>query len=167
MLINRGTGKFYSNFIMNLSNVLKKNVICMDLPGRSKEEVVKALLDVAMTTGKIKNRDAALKSILERENKMSTGIQAGIAIPHGKTDAVDELVACIAIKREGVDFDSLDGNPSRIFIMTLSPADRIGPHVQFLAEISRLLKQKEAREQMLSAGSVDELLDFILNREGK
>ena len=152
---------------MNLNKVLNKNVICMDLPGRSKEEVINALLDVAMTTGKIKNRDAALKSILERENKMSTGIQAGIAIPHGKTDAVDELVACVAIKREGIDFDSLDGNPSRIFIMTLSPANRVGPHVQFLAEISRLLKQKEAREQMLSIGSVDELLNFIINREGK
>ena len=150
---------------MNLSKVLNKNVICTDLPGRSKDEVIQALLDVAMTTGKIKDRDAALESILERENKMSTGIQAGIAIPHGKTDAVDELVACVAIKREGVDFDSLDGKPSRIFIMTLSPANRVGPHVQFLAEISRLLKQKEAREQMLSVESVDELLHLIISRE--
>lgn len=152
---------------MNLRKVLNKNVVCMDLPGRSKAEVIEALVDMAVTTGKIKNKEAALQCVLEREDKMSTGIQAGIAIPHGKTDAVDELVACVALKREGVDFNSLDGGPSRIFIMTLSPANKVGPHVQFLAEISRLLRQKEARERMLSAGSEDELLDFILRPEGK
>ena len=152
---------------MNLRKVLNKNVVCMDLPGSSKAEVIEALVDIAVSTGKIKSKKAALQCVLEREDKMSTGIQAGIAIPHGKTDAVDELVACVALKREGVDFNSLDGDPSRIFIMTLSPANKVGPHVQFLAEISRLLRQKEARERMLSAGSEDELLDLILRPEGK
>ena len=139
----------------------------MDLPGKSKPEVIESLLDVIMKTGKIKNRDAALACILDREKKMSTGIQAGVAIPHGKTEAVDELLACVAIKKEGVDFESLDGKHSRIFIMTLSPVNKIGPHVQFLAEISRLLRQEDAREKMVSAGSADELLDIILNSEMK
>ena len=152
---------------MNLRKILSKNVISIDLAGQSKEQVIEALLDVAMTTGKIKDKEAALKCVLERENKMSTGIQAGIAIPHGRTDAVDDLVACIGIKKEGVDFDSLDGVPSRIFIMTLSPTNRIGPHVQFLAEISKLLKQKEARERLLSAESVEEILQLMINRDEK
>jgi len=152
---------------MNLKKVLNKKVVCMDLPGRSKAEVIGALLNIAMTTGKIKNKDAALQCLLAREDRMSTGIQAGIAIPHGKTDAVEDLVACVAIKKDGVDFNALDGSPSRIFIMTLSPANKIGPHVQFLAEISRLLRQKEVREKMLSAGSPDELLDLIVRSEVK
>jgi len=139
----------------------------MDLPGKSKTEVIESLLDVIMKTGKVKNRDAALACILDREKKMSTGIQAGVAIPHGKTEAVDELLACVAIKKEGVDFESLDGEHSRIFIMTLSPVNKVGPHVQFLAEISRLLRQEDAREKMVSAGSVKELLDLILNPEMK
>lgn len=152
---------------MNLKKVLNKKVVCMDLPGRSKAEVIGALLNIAMTTGKIKNKDAALQCLLAREDRMSTGIQAGIAIPHGKTDAVEDLVACVAIKKDGIDFNALDGSPSRIFIMTLSPANKIGPHVQFLAEISRLLRQKEVREKMLSAGSPDELLDLIVRSEVK
>ena len=152
---------------MNLRKILSKNVISIDLAGQSKEQVIEALLDVAMTTGKIKDKEAALKCVLERENKMSTGIQAGIAIPHGRTDAVDDLVACIGIKKEGIDFDSLDGVPSRIFIMTLSPTNRIGPHVQFLAEISKLLKQKEARERLMSAESVEEILQLMINRDEK
>ena len=139
----------------------------MDLPGKSKPEVIESLLDVIMKTGKIKNRDAALACILDRERKMSTGIQAGVAIPHGKTEAVDELLACVAIKKEGVDFESLDGEHSRIFIMTLSPVNKVGPHVQFLAEISKLLRQKDAREKMVSAGSENELLDLILSSEMK
>ena len=139
----------------------------MDLPGKSKTEVIESLLDVIMKTGKIKNREAALACILDREKKMSTGIQAGVAIPHGKTEAVDELLACVAIKKEGVDFESLDGEHSRIFIMTLSPVNKVGPHVQFLAEISRLLRQEDAREKMVSIGSADELLDLILNSEMK
>lgn len=139
----------------------------MDLPGKSKPEVIESLLDLIMKTGKIKNRDAALACILDREKKMSTGIQAGVAIPHGKTEAVDELLACVAIKKEGIDFESLDGKHSRIFIMTLSPVNKVGPHVQFLAEISRLLRQEDAREKMVSVGSADELLDLILNSEMK
>ena len=152
---------------MNLKKLLNKDLVCVDLPGKSKTEVIESLLDVIMKTGKIKDRDAALACILDREKKMSTGIQAGVAIPHGKTEAVDELLACVAIKKEGVDFESLDGRPSRIFIMTLSPVNKVGTHVQFLAEISRLLREEDAREKMVSAGSADELLDLILNSEMK
>ena len=152
---------------MNLKKILNKNLFCLDLPGESKQEVIEALLDVIMKTGKVKDREAALACLLDREQKMSTGVQEGIAIPHGKTEAVDELLACVALKKEGVDFEALDGKKSRIFIMTLSPANRIGPHVQFLAEISKMIRHKGKREKMLSAGSADELLDLIINPEIK
>ena len=152
---------------MKLKKILKKEVICTDLPGTSKEEVIAAMLEMLVKTGKVKNKAAALASILDREKKMSTGIQVGIAIPHGKTDAVDELLACVAVKKEGVDFESMDGKPSRIFIMTLSPLNKIGPHVQFLAEISKLLRHEDAREKILSAGSANEILDLIISSEGK
>jgi PTS system nitrogen regulatory IIA component len=98
---------------------------------------------------------------MERERKMSTGIQHGVAIPHAKTKAVKNLVACIGLKKEGVDFASLDGEPSRIFIMTLSPVDRVGPHVQFLAEISMVIKTEEAREHLLQAKSAQEVLSVF------
>ena len=152
---------------MNLKKILTVNLVCLDLPGRSKREVIEALLDILMKTGKVKDREAALACLLEREQKMSTGVQEGIAIPHGKTETVDELLACVALKKEGVDFGALDGKKSRIFIMTLSPANRIGPHVQFLAEISKLLRHKAKRDKLLSAASADELLALIINPEIK
>ena len=118
-------------------------------------------MDILMTTGKIRDRAAALQSILDREHKMSTGIQNGVAIPHGKTDVVDDLVAGFGIKKVGIDFDALDGEKSRIFIMTLSPVNRSGPHVQFLAEVSQLLTDAEKRERLLRAETPDQVLDIL------
>ncbi len=146
---------------MQILSVLSSDVIRLELPGSTKREVIESLLDILMETGKVNNRDAALRAVLEREDKMSTGIENSIAIPHGKTDAVDELVACVAVKKEGIDFDSLDGEPSRIFIMTLSPRNRSGPHIQFLAEVSRLLQDRKARGEILEAASEDEVLEVL------
>jgi fructose-specific phosphotransferase system IIA component len=148
---------------MNLKRILNRNVIQLDLPGSSKQEVIESLLDILMKTGKVKDKAAALNALLDREKKMSTGIQFGVAIPHAKTDAVDELLACVAIKKEGVDFAALDELDSKIFIMTLSPEKRTGPHVQFLAEMSRVLQNKDVREKMLHSESEEALLQLILS----
>jgi len=148
---------------MNLKKLLNTDVMQLDLPGSSKQEVIEGLLDVLMRTGKVKDREAALNALLDREKKMSTGIQFGVAIPHAKTDAVDELLACVAIKKEGVDFAALDGLDSHIFIMTLSPEKRTGPHVQFLAEMSKTLQNAALREKMLQIESEEALLELILS----
>ncbi|MCK5198474.1 MAG: PTS sugar transporter subunit IIA, partial [Spirochaetales bacterium] len=126
--------------------------------------IIENLLDILVKTGKVKDRTAALEALLEREAKMSTGIQQGVAIPHCKTDAVNELLACVGIKKDGVDFQALDGIPSKIFIMTLSPLTRTGPHVQFLAEISRVLTSEGMREKLINAGTEEELISLMVQR---
>ncbi len=146
---------------MNLKKILSNEVVSINLQSTNKKDVLEELLDLMMKSGKVSDRKSALAAILEREEKMSTGIQHGVAIPHGKSDAVTELVACIGIKKEGLDFQALDGEPSKIFIMTLSPTSRTGPHVQFLAEISQLLKTEKDRDQILNAASSRELLDLF------
>lgn len=150
---------------MDLRKVLSEDVIRMDVQGTTKDEIIEYLVDILCGTGKVADREAALRSVRERENKMSTGIQKGVAIPHGKTASVDQLLACIALKKEGVDFDSLDGKPSRIFIMTLSPVDRSGPHIQFLSEISQLLQDDDARARLLDADTPREALDIVTGGE--
>ena len=146
---------------MDLRKILTPDLIDLDLKAKDKHGVIEELLDLMMKTGKIRDRDSALKAIFEREEKMSTGIQHGVAIPHGKCDVVDELVACLGISKTGIDFEALDGEPSTIFIMTLSPISRTGPHVQFLASISQLLKNKEQREQILAASAVSDIIDQL------
>jgi len=147
---------------MNLKKALSKETISLHLQSEDKAGVIEEMLDLLMASGKVRDRKAALKAILEREKKMSTGMQNGIAIPHGKSDAVESLVASFGIKPEGIDFESIDGQPSYIFVMTLSPINRTGPHIQFLAEISRLLNSPEAREKLLQAKSEEEIVQLML-----
>lgn len=148
---------------MNLKKLLSEDTIIFNLKGTAKEEIIMEMVDHLVVRGRIKDRDAALKAVLEREQKMSTGMQHGIAIPHGKTDSVDKLVTAMGLKREGVDFGSMDGKPSTIFIMTISSISRTGPHIQFLSEISQVLNDPEKRERILQAQSPSEVLDVLTN----
>ncbi|MCK9189990.1 MAG: PTS sugar transporter subunit IIA [Sphaerochaetaceae bacterium] len=146
---------------MKLKNVLSEKLVAIDLKGTNKEEIIQELLQILVDNGKLKDKELAFNNIMERENQMSTGIQQGVAIPHAKTKAVDNLVACIGVKKDGVDFSSLDGEPSNIFILTLSPSDHIGPHVQFLAEISRIIRTEESRTKILEATSTKQVLSVF------
>ncbi|NBC28704.1 MAG: PTS transporter subunit EIIA [Spirochaetes bacterium] len=147
---------------MNLKKVLSPATVTVNLPGSEKLEVIEALVDLAMNSGKIKDREQALESVVERERKMTTGMEHGIAIPHGKTDAVDDLVVAVGVTPEPIDFEAMDKQPCRIFIMTLSPVARKGPHIQFLAEITRILKEEERRKELLAATSPREVINVIV-----
>ncbi|MDR1108572.1 MAG: PTS sugar transporter subunit IIA [Spirochaetaceae bacterium] len=146
---------------MNLKTVLTKDTIVLHLKGTTKEEIINELLDILVQTNKIQDRAAAFFAVMERERKMSTGMKHGIAIPHGKSAAVQDLVACIGVADTPVDFDSLDHEPCRIFIMTLSPLEKTGPHLQFLAEISLLFKSSEKRNEILKAQNPEDVLRIL------
>ena len=146
---------------MNLKTVLTKETISLHLKGTNKEEIINELLDILVKAKKIEDREAAFTTIMEREQKMSTGMKHGIAIPHGKSPAIHDLVACIGVSDNPVDFDALDREACRIFIMTLSPVEKTGPHLQFLAEISLLFKSAEKRQEILRSSSPDEILKIL------
>jgi PTS system nitrogen regulatory IIA component len=148
---------------MDLKTLLTNDTISLHLKGKDKGAIINELLDLLVAAGKISNRDAAYGAVMEREKKMSTGMKHGIAIPHGKTGSITDLIACIGVSDTAVDFDSLDGEPCRIFIMTLSPLEKTGPHLQFLAEISLLFKSSEKRAEILKAESAAEVLKILAN----
>jgi PTS system nitrogen regulatory IIA component len=149
---------------MNLKNVLREDSIALHLKGTTKEEIIDELLAAASRGGRIKDIAAAKRAVLERERRMSTGMKHGIAIPHGKTDAVENLLACIGVADKGVDFEALDRQDCRIFIMTLSPADKTGPHLQFLAEVSLLFRSEEKRAAILAAKEPVEVLRILADK---
>ena len=155
------SGSRFYTVLMNLKSILSKDTISLHLKGSTKVEIVNELLDILVSAKKIEDRGAALTAIMDREKKMSTGMKHGIAIPHGKSPSVNDLVACIGISDAAVDFDALDQEPCRIFIMTLSPVEKTGPHLQFLAEISLLFKSAEKRQEILNASSEEEVLKIL------
>lgn len=146
---------------MDLKHVLGRDSIALHLQGKNKEEIIDELLAVAMKSGKVRDLAAARRSVLEREGRMSTGMKHGIAIPHGKTDTVSDLVAVIGVSDKGVDFEALDQEACNIFILTLSPADKTGPHLQFLAEVSLLFKSDEKRVAISNAKKSEEVLKIL------
>jgi PTS system nitrogen regulatory IIA component len=146
---------------MNLKTVLTTDTVNLHLKGTTKEAIIDEMLDILVQAGKVKDKAVARACVLDRERKMSTGMKHSIAIPHGKTDSVDDLVACMGISENPVDFDSLDQEPCRIFIMTLSPVDKTGPHLQFLAEVSLLFKSAEKRQEILKSTDKAEVIRIL------
>jgi len=132
------------------------SVLEPELQGNTKQEIIEELLRLAQHSGMISDIDDARAAVLAREETGSTGMQHGVALPHAKTVAVQQLVCAIGLKPEGTDFDSLDGQPSRIFVLVLSPIDVSGPHVRFLSIISQTLDE-HGRKGLLACRTADEM----------
>ncbi len=146
---------------MNLVEMIDSRFIKLDLSDSNKFELIEELLDVADAQGKINNREQALKDLIEREQYLSTGFENGLAVPHAKTDAVDDMVLVFGLNREGVDFDSLDGKPTHFVFLLLSPMDTSGPHIQTLALLARNFQNEENVEKLKDVNGEKELLEII------
>jgi mannitol/fructose-specific phosphotransferase system IIA component (Ntr-type) len=114
----------------------------------------------------LQNRDQVLADVFEREASMSTGMEFGIALPHGKSDGVDDTTIAVGIKKEGANFDSMDGQPSRLFILIVSPKTVTGLHVQFLAAIGSILGDEALREAVINAATPQEAVDLLTKSKG-
>lgn len=146
---------------MIFRDVLKECCFALDLKSETKTGIIEEMVNLMVAAGRITDRASALQAVFDREAKMSTGMQFGVATPHGKTDTVSGLATAFALKKNGIDFDALDGQPSRIFVMTVSSALHAGPHIEYLAEISKVLNRPSIRERLLKAESVEALVSIL------
>jgi fructose-specific phosphotransferase system IIA component len=152
---------------MGFTQSLQPNCVKVPLESRDKEAVIAELVDLLDAKGLLSNRDAALQAVLTRERIQSTGIGAGIAIPHGKCNAVKELAMAIGIAREPLDFRSVDGKPVTILILLVSPAEQSGPHIQALAKISRLMLNGDFKKNLEKAASAEEVYALLSKAESQ
>lgn len=152
---------------MKITEFLSKAGIKIGLEATEKEPVLKELVDVLAEVKDIGDKKNIVRSLIERENLGSTGIGQGIAIPHGKTDKVDELVAILGISHKGVNFESLDGELVYIFFLLVAPKETAGPHLKALAQISRLLRDTYFCELLKHCKTADEVYELIRREEDK
>lgn len=145
---------------MKILDVLDEGAVIADLKGRSKQEVLEELAAPVARLANEELRDV-VEVLLERERLGSTGIGGGIGIPHGKLKRLDRMVIGFGLSRQGVDFDSLDGEPTRIFFLLMAPENSTGLHLKLLARISRILKNEPFRERLLQAKSAEEITAII------
>jgi nitrogen PTS system EIIA component len=150
---------------MQIMDFLSPDAIKMSLESKTKKDVIKELVELLVQTGKVKDKKKMTQILIEREDLGSTGIGQGIAIPHGKSDTVNELTAAFGLSPEGVAFDSLDGEPVNIFFLLVAPEGAAGAHLKALARISSLLKDKYFRKSLISSKTPADVIKVIQEEE--
>jgi nitrogen PTS system EIIA component len=145
---------------MKILDVLHEETILVDLQAKDKKGILEELVEpVSGITGI--SHDELVRKLMERERLGSTGIDGGIGIPHGKIKNLDSLIMGFGICRRGVNFESIDKQPTYLFFLLFTPENSTGLHLKLLARISRLLKGKEFRKKLLDATSKEEVIAII------
>ena len=150
-----------------LKDVITLDCINIDLKGQTKLEIIDEMVDMLYNNGKLNDREEYKNEILKREAQSSTGMEEGIAIPHGKTKAVKIPTVAIGISKKGVDYESLDGEPSHLFFMIAAPENSNDSHIELLSKITTLLLEDDIREALLNAKSKEEVLDILMKNAEK
>jgi len=125
------------------------------------------LIDVLDGAGLLQDKQAVVDAVFTRERTRSTGIGSGIAIPHGKCNAVKELVMALGVAPEPIEFQSVDNKPVSIVILLVSPLDQTGPHIQALAQISRLMLDETFKTALEQASSTEAAYKLLSDREAE
>ncbi|HUF27677.1 MAG TPA: PTS sugar transporter subunit IIA [Gemmatimonadaceae bacterium] len=151
---------------MLLAELLTPDRVKVPLGSRTKDEVLRELVTLAANGLDPAAVEPILAAVREREHVLSTGIGGGIAIPHGKTPLVSQLIVAAGVSEQPIDFDALDGRPVQVFFMLIGPESASGAHVKALSRISRLLRRDQLRRDLRSCASSEAFLRLVRASEG-
>ncbi|CUS93396.1 PTS system IIA component, Fru family [Candidatus Kryptobacter tengchongensis] len=152
---------------MKISDILTEDFVVVGLDVSSKEDAINALVELISKSEKVKNVNKVREAVFEREKIMTTGVGKGFAVPHGKTDAVTDIVAAFAITKKPIDYDSLDGEPVRLIFLLVGRDNMVGPHIKLLSRISKLMNDNNFRERLLNAKDSKEVVELFKTEEEK
>ncbi len=152
---------------MKISELLRTNTISVDLKAKDKLDVINQLVDSLYNANLLNDKELYKKEVLRREELSSTGIGGGIGIPHGKTSAVKESALALGIFRDGVEFDSLDGEPVNIVFMIAAPESANNEHLETLSKLSILLMNDDFKNSLLNSKSAEEVFSLLDKYEEK
>ena len=141
--------------------LIKPEVIIANSKAETKDDLLKEMVLLLSNTGNVRDWELVLSDVLSREKIMSTGMEKGIAIPHAKSDGVIAPCVAVCVKKDGIDFGSIDKEPSKIFFMIVSPKKANSPYLQMLASISSIVRNKETLSKILEAKNSDEICKIL------
>ena len=149
----------------NFDEIILKSIVCLNMSDVDGQQVITTLIESAVAEGLLpaQHKDEAVKAVLKREMSASTALPDGIALPHGRTDCVADIICMLGIHPAGIDFGAPDGQPSRIFVLLLVPATVACNHIHFLANLSRRLMEQSVRNELLAASTREQVLQTILS----
>ena len=144
-----------------ITNLLTLECINLNLKGQTKQEIIDEMVEILYQGGKLNDKEEYKKAILAREAQSSTGLEEGIAIPHAKTSAVKIPSIAFGLSKNGVDYESLDGEPSKLFFMIVAPANASDTHIEILSKLTTMLLDDEIREKLLEVKTEQEVIDIL------
>ena len=150
---------------MKLINYLKPEYISIGLTSESKEELLEAMVSLAARNPFVLDKEKVSQAIHERERIMSTGVGKGFAIPHGKTDAVSDIVIAFATMAEPIDYDAMDNEPVRLVLLLISRDSDVGTRLKLLSRASKVMNSDAARERLANAKTSEEVMDIFAAEE--
>ncbi len=150
---------------MRLADILRESCIVANIKGKSKEEILIELVKPLREARLIEDQESVVEIIMERERLGSTGIGDGIAIPHGKTKAIDTILCTVGTSQEGVDFDAVDRKPVHIFFLVLAPEGSATMHLKVLSRISKILRDQSFRKKLIGLSDAGEIYRSIIAEE--
>lgn len=150
---------------MRILDLLSKETMLMNLSGTTKEGVIDELVDILDKAGKLNDKQEYKEAILKRESQSSTGLEEGIAIPHAKTSAVKIPALALGIHRDGVDYDSLDEEPSNLFFMIAASEGASDSHIETLSKLTTYLLDDDFRDALLASETKEEVVRIIEEKE--
>ncbi len=150
---------------MRLTELLAPPLIKIGLDSADKDELFHEMVQVFANAGRLPDREAALRALYEREAKMSTGVAPAIAMPHGKLTGIRGTLLGLGISPRGIEYQSLDGSPVHVVVMVFAEAGNPGPHIEALAETSRLFFIPGFTEHIREARTPAAVLELIRAEE--
>ncbi|MEK6553333.1 MAG: PTS sugar transporter subunit IIA [Bacteroidota bacterium] len=150
---------------MKIREILQVGKIISSLQGKEKTDVVNELVDLFKDDERVKDLDEMRNAVHEREKIMSTGVGKGFAIPHAKTNSVNEIVAAFGKLDEPIDFQALDEQPVNLVFLLVGKENLVGPHIKLLSRISRMMNKDEFRESLSKAKTAEEIYSLFENEE--
>ncbi|MER3446484.1 MAG: PTS fructose transporter subunit IIA [Candidatus Dadabacteria bacterium] len=150
---------------MKLADVLKKECVISNLHSKTKPEVIKEISEHVASSYSNINAQRLVDVLMEREKLCSTAVDAGVAIPHGKLSGLGNIITAFGRSLEGIDFESLDGKPTHLFILLVAPENSAGAHLKLLARISRIFKDPDFRSRIMEAKSQSEIYEIIVEED--
>ncbi len=150
---------------MKITDYLKKEFVSASVKGKNKNDVIEEMLKLIGASEKVLDFDKIRRAVFEREQIMSTGVGNGFAIPHGKSDAVSDIVAGFGITERPIDYDALDDKPVRLVFILIGKENMVGSHIKLLSRVSRLMNSESFREKLLTLNTPDEIIEAFRQEE--
>lgn len=150
---------------MKISDLLKEKFILKEFNGKTKDDIIIELINLFKDDPRVTNLNDVKTCVLDREKIMSTGVGKGFAIPHGKTNSINDILAAFGKSEKPIDYDALDGEPVHLVFLLVGKDEFVGKHIKLLSRISRLMNSDDFRDRLINAKDKNEILSIFQQEE--